>query len=133
MLEEVAKNKNKIQITTDAGVSERVFESDITAFKIIDDKIIVLIDALEKSQMTRKNCNVFCLDENAEILWQIQKSKADSPFIGLRIMGNGVLRVLKGGSRLADARASGTSLVSLDGQSPNDLDVDITSGKVAHV
>ncbi len=55
MLEEVAKNKNKIQITTDAGVSERVFESDIAAFKIIDDKIIVLIDALDKSQMTSRS------------------------------------------------------------------------------
>ena len=115
MLEEVAKDKNKIRITSDSGVRERVFECDIAEFKIIDDKIVVLVNTLNKQPQTEnKNCNVFCLDENAEILWQIQKPEAGFRFTGLRVMGNGVLRILKNGARLADLRIEQTSLLPHD-------------------
>ena len=133
MLEEVAKDKNKIRITSESGVRERVFACDVAEFKIIDNKIIVLVNMLNKQpQAENKNCNVFCLDENAEILWQIQKPEAGFRFTGLRVMGSGVVRVFKNGARLTDLRVERTSILPRDTCNSDYLDIEIASGKFVH-
>lgn len=111
-IQEVSRFKNKIRIIDDSGTSERVFEHDIVEFQIIDNKVIVRIDALDKPKTENRDRNIFCLDEKAQILWQIKKHKTNTSYTGFKMIENGGLRVFNWSS--------------------DHYDVDLTTGRLLH-
>lgn len=90
-IQEVSRHKNIIQIIDESGTSERVFDHDILEIRIIDNKVIVRIDALDKPKAEKENRNIFCLDEKAQILWQIQEHESNTPYTGFKIVEKGAV------------------------------------------
>ncbi|MBI3313950.1 MAG: hypothetical protein HYZ83_06920 [Candidatus Omnitrophica bacterium] len=101
MIMSLTKEKNKVIINSSEGVFERFFDQPIYELILFQNRALVLIDTLgKKNATTEKNRNVFCLNEKAELLWQIQDpdtfrpglSKSESPFTGIYIDKEGRLR-----------------------------------------
>lgn len=93
MIQKVGVEKNEIAIQTDEGVFKKRFYCGIAKYLIYENKIFIRLELVGKD---KNNQNIFCLNENAEILWQIQDPdslllpmrKTDSVFTDIKIKNN---------------------------------------------
>ncbi len=93
-------NPKKIVISNEKGESHsHVFAEDIFKYLNFDNKVIVALNYMDHSK-TLGNRNVFCLNDKAQVLWQIQDpderagdgKQSRAPFSGILVTEKGGLR-----------------------------------------
>ena len=99
MIKKVTFEGKNLIIESSSGTFIKNFNVEIDEAIIHMHKIFV---TLKLVRYYRDNRNVFCLNENGDILWQIQDPdtyraglpKSDSPFAGIIITEDGKLRAV---------------------------------------
>jgi len=71
MIRNVSVAQKKISLNTDQGSFSRQFRDPILKYLIYGNRILVVLNYMDYSK-TLENQNVYCLDERADIVWQIQ-------------------------------------------------------------
>ncbi len=77
------------------GKSIYIFDYDIAEFIIYANKVLVRLDVLAKN--SKLNENVYCLDMNGNIIWQmeqISRISQDSPIVDMRLENHNTLKVI---------------------------------------
>ena len=99
MIKNVKHDGKKIIIESTEGTFEKLFRDAIKETLAHENRILVVLNYMDYSK-TLGNRNIFCLNERAEALWQIQNpddsrtdgKQTDSPFVGMHITKDGRLR-----------------------------------------
>lgn len=93
MIKRTRIENEELTIETERGIFKRRFHNGIYKSLIFGANILVLLKLVKGDA---ENRNIFCLDENAEIKWQIEdpdlkllnKTKTSSAFTEIRIKDN---------------------------------------------
>lgn len=104
MIKSVDKLDSKILIESSEGTFQRDFEEKIIDFHVFDEtRVVIVLNA--KSRYS--NRNVFCVNERADILWQVEEPTsfmADkniaSSFTGIYITENEAVQLVNWNSHV---------------------------------
>ncbi len=97
MIVKIEKIDSKVMVESSEGVFEKKFDGTVAEYLIVENRVLIRLNIESQTG----NRNIFCLNERAEILWQIQDSdtyrpglgKSEAPFTGMRITEDGKVRV----------------------------------------